>query len=44
MMISKGKLVTAKFFAARILPRVYGLGGGIMSGAESVMASEIDWL
>ncbi len=40
----KGKLVTAKFFAARVLPRVYGLGGGIMSGAESVMASEIDWL
>ncbi len=39
-----GKLATAKFFAARILPRVYGLGPAIMAGSESVMAVDEKWL
>tara|TARA_R110002074_G_scaffold402336_1_gene607721 strand:+ start:110677 stop:112422 length:1746 start_codon:yes stop_codon:yes gene_type:complete len=40
----KGKLVTAQFFANKILPRIYGLAPIIMAGSESVMSAEEDWL
>ena len=33
----QGKLATARFFAAKLLPRVHGLAPVIMAGSDSVM-------
>jgi alkylation response protein AidB-like acyl-CoA dehydrogenase len=38
----KGKIATAKFFARKLLPRVYGLAPAIMAGSDCVMEPSED--